>query len=81
MGSNIICRQEKFTTTLYLKHTFGGACSKFESFLRCVYKFGMVYTLVYKRFCICTDSTKFHAELSFLKKKFLKMIILKTLAS
>ena len=71
MGSNIICRQEKFTTTLYLKHTFSGACSKFESFLRCVYKFGMVYTLVYK----------FHAELSFLKKKFLKMIILKTLAS
>ena len=72
MGWNIICRQEKFTTTVYRKHTFSGLCSKFESFLPSVYKFGMVYTLVYRRFCICTDWTKLHAELNFLKKKLCK---------
>ena len=32
----------------------------------------MVYTLAYRCFKICSDWTKFHEELSFLKKVFLK---------
>ena len=32
----------------------------------------MVYTLVYRCFCICTDWKKFHAGLTFLKKIFHK---------
>ena len=32
----------------------------------------MVYTLVYRCFRICSDWTKFHAELTFLKKTFRK---------
>ena len=34
------------------------------------YKFGMVYTLVYRCFRIYSDCKKFHAELTFLKKIF-----------
>ena len=43
----IIREQGKFTTTVYRKPTFSGVYSNFESFLPLVYKFGMVYTLVY----------------------------------
>ena len=57
----------KFVTTVYRKPTFSGLYTHFESFLPAVYKFGMVYTLVYRCFKICSDWTKFHEELSFLK--------------
>ena len=62
----------KFVTTVYRKPTFSGVYTHFESFLPTVYKFGMVYTLVYRCFKICSDWTKFHEELSFLKQGFLK---------
>ena len=41
-------------------------------FLPSLYKFGIVYILVHKFFRICSDWTKFHAELTFLKKIFRK---------
>ena len=40
----------KFVTTVYRKPTFSGVYTHFESFLPTVYKFGMVYTLVYRCF-------------------------------
>ena len=58
--------------TIYRKSTFSGMYSNFENFLPSVYKFGMVYTLGYRCFRICSDWTKFHAELTFLKKIFRK---------
>ena len=45
----------KFATTVYSKPTFSGAYIHFESFLPTIYKFGMVYTLVYRCFKICSD--------------------------
>ena len=39
--------QGKFTTTINRKPTFRGVYSNFESFLPSVYKFDIVYTLVY----------------------------------
>ena len=62
----------KFVTTVYRKPTFSGVYTHFESFLPTVYKFGMVYTLVYRCLKICSNWTKFHEELSFLKQVFLK---------
>ena len=62
----------KFVTTVYRKPTFSGVYTHFESFLPTVYKFGMVYTLAYRCFRICSDWTKLHEELSFLKQVFLK---------
>ena len=44
----------------------------FQSFLTTIYEFGMVYSLAYSPFKICSDWTKFHEELSFLKQIFLK---------
>ena len=68
----VIREQGKFSTTIYCKPTFSGVHCNFESFLPSVYKFGMVYTLVHKCFLICSDWTKFHAELTLLKKIFRK---------
>ena len=63
----IIREQDKLTTTIYQKPTFSGVYSNFERFLPSVYKFGMAYTLVYRRFHICSNRTQFHTELIFLK--------------
>ena len=68
----LIRGQGKFTTTVYLKPSSSGVYSNFESFLPSVYKFGMVYTLVYGCFHICSNWTQFHAELIFLKRIFQK---------
>ena len=46
--------------------------SNSERFLPPVDKFGMVYILVYRCFRICSDWTKFHTELTFLKWIFRK---------
>ena len=64
----VICKQGKFSTTIYCKPTFSGVYGNFESFLTSVYRFGRVYTLVYRCFHICSNWKKFHAELTFLKK-------------
>ena len=68
----IIRHQGKFATTISRKPTFSGVYSNFESFLPSVYKFVMVYTLVYRCFCICSNWTQFHTELTFLKGIFQK---------
>ena len=62
----------KFVTTVNRKPTFSGVHTHFESFLPTIYKFGLVYTIAYRCFKICSDWTKFHEELSFLKQVFLK---------
>ena len=72
MSHQVIREQGKFTTTVYRKPTFSGVYSNFESFLPSVYKFGMVYTLVYRCFRISSNWTQFHTELTFLKRIFRK---------
>ena len=59
-------------TTVYRKPTFSGVYTHFDSFLPSTYKFGMIYTLAYRCFCICSDWTKFHSELTKLKDIFRK---------
>ena len=59
-------------TTVYRKPTFSGVYTHFDSFLPPVYKVGMIYTLAYRYFKICSVWTKFHAELNFLKHVVLK---------
>ena len=63
----VIGEQGNFTTTVYRKPTFSGVYSNLKSFFYLVYKFGMVYTLVYRCFRISSNWTQFHTELTFLK--------------
>ena len=62
-----IHKQCKLRTTVYRKPTFSGTHSNFEIFLPPIFKFGMVFNLVYRCFYICSHRTQFHAELIFLK--------------
>ena len=57
----------KYVTTVYCKSTFSGVYTHFESLLPSTHKFGMLYTLVYRCFTLCSDLSKFHRELVTLK--------------
>ena len=66
------CEGKKFVTTFYRKPTFSGVYTHFDSFLPTAYKFGMICTLAFRCFSICSNWTNFHNELAFLKDIFLK---------
>ena len=68
----LVKSESTFVTTVYRKPTSSGVYTHFDSFLPEVYKVGMIYTLAYRCFKICSDWTKFHEELNFLKHVFLK---------
>ena len=61
----------KFATTVYRKPTFSGVYIYFDSFLPTTYEFGMIYTLVFRCFSICSNRTNFRNELAFLKEKYI----------
>ena len=69
---NVFRKEGQFVTNVYRKPTFSGVYTTFESFLPATCKFGMVYTLAYRCFQICSGWTKFNQELRFLKGVFLK---------
>ena len=60
---NIICEKDKFTISVYRKPTFSGIYTHFDSFLTSSNKIGLLHTLLYRCFRICSDWTKFHLEL------------------
>ena len=60
---NIIIEQGKFTTFGYCKPTFSRIYIHFDSLLPSSNKVGLLPTLLYRRFEICSDWTKFHLEL------------------
>ena len=55
---NIIREKDKFTTSVYRKRTFSGIYTHFDSFLPSSNKIGLLHTLLYRCFWIC--SGKFH---------------------
>ena len=72
LDGEIIREQGKRTNTIYRKPAFSGVYTDYESFLPAVCKFGMVYTLVYRCFQICSNWTQFHTESNVLKGIFQK---------
>ena len=64
----IIRVQGKFTTPVYRKPAFSGVYSNSERFLPSACKFGMVYTLIFRFFLICSKWAQFHTDLTFLKE-------------
>ena len=68
----VIREEGKFTAIIYQKPTFNVIYGNFENLLPSVYKFGIVYILVYRCFYICSNWTQFHTDLIFLKGIFQK---------
>ena len=56
-----------FATSVYRKPTFSGLYTNFDSFLPSDYKIGLVRTLLYRGFEICSNWTNFHVEWEFLR--------------
>ena len=68
----IIRENKTFTTSVYRKLTFSGVYTHFGGYLPSTFKFGTVYTLVYRCLRICSSWIKLHNELICLQKIFLK---------
>ena len=68
----IIRNTEKkaFETSVYRKSTLSGVFTNFKSFIPMTYKFGLLETMLFRRFSICSSYEKFHEEIVKLKEIF-----------
>ena len=64
---NIFRENEKFATDFYRKKTFSGVYTNFKSFIPETYKIGLIKSLLFRCFSLCSDFIKFHHEIDKLK--------------
>ena len=50
-------------TNVYRKERFTGVYTNFSSFILLEHKFGLVYTLLHRCFCLVSDMSKFYFEI------------------
>ena len=62
----------KIVTSVYRKSTFTGVYTHFTSFLPSLYKFGLLSTLLFRYFSICSSYAQFHLEVVKFKEIFLR---------
>lgn len=63
---------DKIQTSVYRKPTFTGVYTHFHSFLPSMYKFGLLSTILFRYFSICSSFQLFHLEVCEFKKIFMK---------
>ena len=61
-----------FTTNVYRKPTFSGVYTHFDSFVPLSFKFGMISTIIFRCFNLCSSFSLFHQELNKVKDIFRK---------
>ena len=64
---NIFHENEKFATSIYRKKTFSGVYTNFKSFIPETYEIGLIKSLLFQCFSLCSDFIKFHHEIDKLK--------------
>ena len=64
---NIFRENDKFTTNVYRKKTISGVYTNFKSFITKTYKIGLIKSLLFRCFSLCSDFIKFHHEIDKLK--------------
>ena len=69
---NIARRNNQLIASVFRKPTFSGVFTNFNSLMPAAYKFGLVYTLLYRSFSIGSSYQKFHEEIVLLKGIFKK---------
>ena len=60
----IFRENNRFTTSIYRKPTFSGVFTHFNSFIPASYKDGLVNTLIFQCFRICSSYEKIHYSFS-----------------
>ena len=56
-----------FITSVYRKPTFSGVYTNYNSFLPLIYKTGLIRTLLFRLYTICSDWNMVHSEIEHLK--------------
>ena len=67
---NVTRMNGRFQTTVYRKPSFTGLGTSFFSFCCTRFKMNGIQTLLHRAYCICSNATLFHKEVSFLKQFF-----------
>ena len=66
-----ITRQNRrFVTSIFRKATFSGLFTNYDSFISDTYKLGLVHTLLFLFFKLCSSMENFHIEVELLKSIF-----------
>ena len=65
---NTFREDNKFHTSVYRKKTFTGLYSHYDSLLPSIYKKGLILTLLYRLYSLCSNWLLFDKEVSFLQK-------------
>ena len=64
---NIFRENDKFATNVYRKKTFSEVYTNFKSFIPETYQIGLIKSLLFWCFSLCSDFIKFHHEIDKLK--------------
>ena len=64
---NIFREKGKVVTNIYRKKTFSGVYINFTSFIPKTYKTGLIESLLFRCFNLCSDFAKFYHEINILK--------------
>ena len=67
LDTEITRNDTKLVTSLYRKSTFSGVYMNYGSHLPINYKKGLIHTLLYRAYNICSDFQSLHLEIMFLK--------------
>ena len=60
----------RFLISVYYKPTFSGVFTNFDSYIPLLYKSGLISSLLYRAFKLCSNFEIFHQEIIFLKDIF-----------
>ena len=67
LNINIFRENDKFATNVYRKKTFSGVYINFKSFIPKTHKIGLIKSLLFGCFSLCSDLIKFHHGIDKLK--------------
>ena len=67
---SITRRNKWFVTTIFPKATFSGIFTNYDNFIFDTYKMGLVHTLMFRFFKICSSVENFHIEVELLRSIF-----------
>ena len=70
LNVKITRKNKQFVTSIFRKATFSGVYTNYDSFVLETYKIGLVHTILFRFFKICSSIENFHIEVEHLKSIF-----------
>ena len=70
LNVKITCKNKRFVASIFCKATFSGVSTNCNSFIFDIYKIGLVHTLLFRFFKICSSMENFQIEIEHLRSIF-----------